>query len=196
MTKGSLQRREVLRLAAAGMLGGVTGWMPALANSLATSQAGKRHCILLWMTGGPSQIDTFDLKPDHANGGEFKPIATNSSGLKISPHLPKLAQLSEQLGIVRGLSTKEGDHGRGTYLMRTGHQPGGPIQYPTLGSLLSKQLGGETTDLPNFVSVAPYRVFNRGAFQPGFLGPRYAPLTVAAADNFGRPRRITPIMPN
>ncbi|MFQ5731331.1 MAG: DUF1501 domain-containing protein [Planctomycetaceae bacterium] len=187
MSNGNLNRRELLRASACGLLGtGLTGWVPALADSLAKNKAGKKHCILLWMTGGPSQMDTFDLKPDHANGGEFKPIETASPGLQISEHLPKLAKLGKELAVVRSLSTKEGDHGRGTYLMRTGHQPGGPIQYPTLGSLLSKQLGGTDADLPNYISVAPYRIFNRAAFQPGFLGPKYAALTVGASDSFAR----------
>ena len=184
----SISRRDLMRASALGAFGcGVTGWMPALADSLAKNKkkTGKKHCILLWMTGGPTQTDTFDMKPDHANGGDFKPIKTATPGLQISEHLPKLAKLSNELGIVRSLSTKEGDHSRGTYLMRTGHSPGGPIQYPTLGSLMSKQLGDPNADLPNFISVSPYRIFNRGAFQPGFLGPKYAPLTVGATNTYG-----------
>jgi len=178
-------RRDLLRASACGAFaGGLSGWMPALAESLANNKSGRKHCILLWMTGGPSQTDTFDMKPEHENGGEFKPINTASPGLQISEHLPKLAKLSNELAVVRSLSTKEGDHGRGTYLMRTGHQPGGPIRYPTLGSLLSKQLGTDDASLPNFISIAPYRVFNQAAFQPGFLGPKYASLTVGATNSF------------
>jgi hypothetical protein len=135
------------------------------------------------MSGGPSQTDTFDMKPGHANGGEFKEIDTSAAGLRISEHLPKLAGHADKLAIVRGLSTKEGDHGRGTYLMRTGHQPRGPVRFPTIGSSLSKELG-DTSDLAlNFVSVSPYRAFNQAAYGPGFLGPKYAPLTVGATDS-------------
>lgn len=183
----TLSRRDLLRTSAMGLLGtglSSVSWMPGLAESLANSKQQKRHCVLLWMAGGPSQTDTFDMKPGHANGGEFKEIPTNVAGLRFSEHLPKLAKMADQLGVVRSLSTKEGDHGRGTYLMRTGHQPGGPIQYPTLGSLISKQLGTGGAELPNFISVAPYRVFNRGAFQPGFLGPQYSALTVGATNSF------------
>lgn len=177
-------RRDVLRTLAFSLCGGSAGgWMPAFADQLAARKQ-QRHCVLLWMTGGPSQIDTFDLKPDHPNGGEFKPIATSAAGLFISEHLPKLAALGQHLAVVRSLSTKEGDHSRGTYMMRTGHAPGGPIQYPTLGSLISKELGREDAELPNFISIAPYRIFSQQAYQPGFLGPRYAALTVGAADNF------------
>jgi uncharacterized protein (DUF1501 family) len=179
----------MLRATAIGLgAAGTSNWMPAFARAFAESQKRqRRQCILLWMTGGPSQIDTFDLKPEHENGGEFKPIDTSAPGLQISEHLPKLAKLGEHLAVIRSLSTKEGDHGRGTYLMRTGHQPGGPIQYPTLGSLISKELARPDADMPDFISISPYRIFNRAAFQPGFLGPRHAPLTVGAADSFQRP---------
>ncbi|MCH8924321.1 MAG: DUF1501 domain-containing protein, partial [Planctomycetes bacterium] len=133
----SVSRRDLLRASALGLLGtGLTsaGWAPALADSLAKNKNKKHHCVLLWMTGGPTQTDTFDMKPGHANGGEFKEIATSTTGLRFSEHLPKLAKMAGQLGVIRSLSTKEGDHSRGTYLMRTGHRPGGPIRYPTLGS--------------------------------------------------------------
>ncbi len=179
-----LSRRAWFRRMTAGSLGlAWAGWMGELARAMAAERK-QRHCILLWMTGGPSQLDTFDPKPEHENGGEFKPIETSVPGLWISEHLPRLARLADQLAVIRSLSTKEGDHGRGTYLMRTGHQPGGPIHYPTLGSLISKELGDESAELPNYVSIGAYRAFNRAAFQPGFLGPAYAPLTVGATDVF------------
>jgi hypothetical protein len=66
--------------------------------------------------------------------------------------------------------------------MHTGHRPGGPISYPTIGSSLSKSLGGEDAELPNFISISPYTAFNAAAFGPGFLGPRFAPLTVGASN--------------
>ena len=144
-------RRHFLRSAALSAAGvSFSGWMPRLARSAANDPARRRHCVLLWMPGGPSQMDTFDLKPGHANGGPFKEIATSVPGLKISEHLPKLAALAENLAIVRSLSTAEGDHNRGTYLMHTGHKPGGPISFPTMGSTLSKALGagrGRTAQL-------------------------------------------------
>ena len=69
----------------------VSGWLPALAQQIAADPRRRRHCILLWMAGGPSQTDTFDMKPGHENGGEFKEIATNVPGVRFSEHLPKLA---------------------------------------------------------------------------------------------------------
>ena len=178
---GRLSRRRLLRWAGAGLLGtSASGWLSVLADELAGNPNRKRYCILLWMSGGPSQTDTFDMKPDHANGGDFKEIATNVPGLRISEHLPKLAQQGNQLAVIRSVSTTEGDHGRGTFLMRTGHRPGGPDQYPTIGSLLSKELGDEEAELPNYVSIAPVQAFNQTAQGPGFLGPKYAAATVSA----------------
>lgn len=176
-------RRQLLQSTAIGLGGAsVSGWFPAFANELAPQPRRTRHCILLWMSGGPAQTDTFDMKPGHANGGEFKEIQTKAPGLRFSEHLPKLAAMADKLVAVRGLSTKEGDHGRGTYLMRTGHVPMGAVQYPSIGSSLANQLGRQDLTLPSYVSVGPYRAFNQDAFSPGFLGPKYSPLIVGAAD--------------
>src|SRR5262249_25053362 len=99
-------------------------------------------------------------------------------GVQISEHLPKLAKHGQHLAIVRSMSTKEADHGRATYTMRTGHAPGGPIQYPALGALVAKELEPPDADLPSFASIGAARLLGPGAYRPGFLGPRYAPLIV------------------
>jgi hypothetical protein len=174
-----LTRRDWLRLSSAGFFAGaMSPWLPALAESAAADPRRTRSCILLWMSGGPSQLDTFDPKPEHENGGEFKPIDTSVPGIQICEHLPKVAQQMEDLAIIRSMSTREGDHTRATYLARTGYLPQGPIRYPTMGSLFSKELGSSDAELPNFVSIAPNRFISPGAFGPGFLGPAYAPLIV------------------
>ncbi|APW59164.1 DUF1501 domain-containing protein [Paludisphaera borealis] len=176
---GGLSRRALMRLAAAGAVGcSVSGWIEALAANAAADPKRRKACILLWMSGGPTQTDTFDPKPGHANGGEFKAIDTAVAGVKISEHLPGLAKRMNDLALIRSMSTKEGDHGRATFTMRTGYLPAGPIRYPTLGSLLSKELGDDAAELPNFVSVAPVRALNPAAFSSGFLGPQFAPLVV------------------
>ncbi len=185
-----LSRREWLRLSAAGvMASSMSGWLETLAARAAADPKRKRACILLWMMGGPSQMDTFDLKPGHANGGPFKEIRTSAPDLRISEHLPKIARFGDRMAVIRSMSTKEGEHGRATFLLRTGYQPTGPIQYPTLGSLVSKELGAEDAPLPNFVSIGPFRFFNVAAFSPGFLGPQYAPLVVADGGFFGQQNR-------
>ena len=178
-TRSGLSRREWFQLSSAGVATcSASGWLGALAADAAKNPQRKRSCILLWMSGGPSQMDTFDLKPGHANGGPFQAAETSVPGIRISEHFPKVGKLAEHLAIVRSMNSKEGDHGRATFLLRTGYVPQGPIQYPTLGALVSKELGEEHAELPNFVSVAPFRGLNQSAFGPGFLGPRHAPLIV------------------
>ncbi|MCA8990562.1 MAG: DUF1501 domain-containing protein [Planctomycetaceae bacterium] len=180
-----LSRRAFMRLAATGFgVASLSQWLPLLADTAAADPKRIRSCILLWMPGGPSQLDTFDLKPEHENAGEFKPIQTSVPGIQISEHLPKLAQEMESCAIVRSMQTKEGDHGRATYHLRTGYRPQGPIQYPTLGSLVSKERGA-ATELPNYVSILPNSFLSPAAFSPGFLGPQHAPLVVG--DGRGAP---------
>jgi hypothetical protein len=180
-----LSRRDWLKLSAAGVVGySMSGWLENLANAAAQDPQRKRACILLWMNGGPSQMDTFDLKPGHANGGPYKEVATNVPGVKISEHLPKIAKHADRMAIIRSMSTKEADHGRATYYMRTGHVPGGPIQYPALGALVAKELEQPDAELPGFVSIAPSRFLSPAAYGPGFLGPQYAPLMVGENANF------------
>ena len=177
--KKQLSRRDWLGLAGAGALGcSMSGWLESLAADTAKPPDRKRSVILLWMSGGPSQMDTFDLKPGHANGGSFKDIETTAAGVRISEHLPQLAKQMTDICLIRSMSTKEGDHARATYLMRTGYLPQGPVHYPTLGSVLSKELGSDESELPNFVSIGPYRFLSPAAFGPGFLGPKFSPLVV------------------
>ena len=181
-----IDRRRWLQSAAMGALGvSMSGWLPALAKQIATDPRRRRHCILLWMGGGPSQTDTFDMKPNHENGGEFNEIATNVPGIRFSEHLPKLAQQADQLAIIRSLSTKEGDHGRGTHLMRTGQPPMGIVRYPAIGASLAKELAAPDVKLPPYVSIAPFRGINNEAFGPGFLGPKFAPLVVGGNGSAG-----------
>lgn len=183
--RNELSRRDWLRSMSAGVVSySVSGWLETLAADVAKSPQRKRSCILLWMNGGPSQMDTFDLKPGHANGGPYKEIQTSAPGLKISEHLPKIAKFGDRMAVVRSMTTKEADHGRASFYMRTGYMPTGPIQYPPLGALVSKELGAADAPLPNFVSIAPYRFFNPAAWGPGFLGPQYAPLIVGDAGQF------------
>lgn len=182
----SLSRRQFMNSLTAAVGGlSVSGWFPLFADQLVADPRRKRHCILLWMSGGPSQTDTFDLKPNHANGGEFKEIQTAAPGLRLSEHLPKLAQFGERIAVLRGLSTNEGDHGRGTYLMRTGHRPMGPLEYPSIGASVARHLGIDHQMLPGYVSIGPYRAFNQEAFGAGFLGPKFGPLVVGASDMVG-----------
>ena len=112
-------RRKFLARAVAGAsLGGasLTGWLARLAAAAPAGQRPK-SCILLWMAGGPSHIDTFDPKPDAPVNvrGEFRPIDTSVPGIRVSEHFPKFAQLMRHAAILRGMSTVESDHQLATY---------------------------------------------------------------------------------
>ncbi len=171
-----VSRRDCLRMAAAGVsFASVSGWFGSLAAAAQKHPERKRSCILLWMPGGPSQLDTWDPKPGHPNGGPFRAIQTSAPGVMISEHLPGLAKQMNHAAVIRSMSTKEGDHNRATSLMQTGYLPQGPIRYPCFGSLFSKELVDPHSEMPAFVSISPAAFFRTG---PGFLGPQYAPMIV------------------
>jgi uncharacterized protein (DUF1501 family) len=193
-----LSRRDWLRLGAAAAAGvTVPGWLGALAADAAAHPQRKRSCILLWMNGGPSQMDTFDLKPGHPNGGPFHEIATAAPGVRISEHLPQLARHMGRAALVRSMSTREGDHTAGTNLLHTGYHPEAGIRFPTLGALVAKEHGSAETELPNFVSIGGA---GGGVLGAGFLGPRYAPLvlgegTAYQANNYEAGLRVPNLRP-
>lgn len=133
----------------------------------------QKACILLWMSGGPPTIDIWDLKPESKNGGEFKPIST-SGDLQISEHMPETAKQMKHLSVVRAMSTREADHGRGRYFMHTGFVPNPTVIHPTFGSVISYELGSKRKELeiPSFVSISG------GSMGPGFLGQLHSPFVV------------------
>ena len=179
-----MKRRQFLRTSTTASIVSASslGWLPQLAAAAeaGASQGPRRHCIVLWMGGAPSQIDTFDMKPNHENGGEFSEIATNVPGVRFSEHLPTLAKHADKLAIVRSLTSKEGDHERATYLVKTGVVPMGPMVRPQVAAALAHELCGSQDTLPPVVRIAS------GGFQigrpigPAYLGPRFLPLNVGS----------------
>lgn len=147
-------------------------------NSILANAANlnKKHrsVILLWMGGGPSTIDLWDLKPGSATGGQFKPISTSADGVQICEHLPLMAKQMHHMNIVRSMSTREADHMRGRYYMHTGYVPNPNIEHPSYGAVVSHELISSIPelDIPPFVSVGGASV------GPGFLGATYAPFVV------------------
>jgi hypothetical protein len=177
--RGRQNRRQWLRLASAGVAAASSsGWIEALAEDAASHPKRSKACILIWMNGGPSQMDTFDLKPGTANGGPFKEIQTAAEPIRFSEHLPKIAKFTDRIAIVRSMTTKEGEHTRAAQLMHTGTLSMDQIDYPTLGSLIAQELNDRQAVLPGFVSIAPNRATSPLAHTPGFLGPNFAPLVV------------------
>jgi len=145
-----------------------------LAANADTLKKHNKSCILLWMSGGPPSIDIWDLKPGSKNGGEFKPIST-SGDLQISEHMPETAKIMKHLSVVRAMSTREADHGRGRYYMHTSYVPNPTVVHPTFGSVISYELGNKRKELeiPSFVSIGG------GSMGPGFLGMAHSPFQVS-----------------
>ncbi len=130
-----------------------------------------KSMILLWMGGGPSQFETFDPKPNHANGGETKAISTSVSGIQIAQGWEKTAAVIDDLAIIRSMTNKEGSHPRATYQMHTGYIPSGSVKHPSLAASIAKEISDPQFDLPAVVSVGQ----TQGA---GFLGVQYEPFMV------------------
>jgi hypothetical protein len=146
----------------------------------ATLKREGKSLVVLWMGGGPSHLDLWDMKPGETNGGEFKPMKTAVSGVEISEMLPTVADQMKHLSIIRSLSSGEADHMRGTQVMNTGFTPNPIVPYPSIGSVVSSMLTSKELPLPGFIGIG-------GTAQrigPGFLGSLYAPFTV---QNPGQP---------
>jgi uncharacterized protein (DUF1501 family) len=172
----SFTRRGLFRVGAAVTIGlSQSSWLQGLALGASTSPQRHKSVIVLWLSGGPATIDMWDLKTGNENGGPYLGTDTNVPGIRISEHLPNLAKRTNELAIVRSMKTKEGDHGRATFLGVTGYIPQGALQFPAMGALISKELGDSSADLPGYVSIASRRNASIGG---GFLGPRYSPLMV------------------
>jgi uncharacterized protein (DUF1501 family) len=162
-------RREFLATSIVGTLG--LALSPALQRALAKEGPARRAraCILLWLNGGPSHIDTWDPKPGSDTNGPFQAIDTRIPGAKFSEHLPKLAQQAHRLAVVRSLTSREADHDRAYQFLHTGNQREETVEYPSLGAVVARKWTGEEGDLPAFVAV------NGGSAGPGFFGVDYAP---------------------
>lgn len=145
---------------------------PTLAAELKRQQ---KHVILLWLAGGPSQLETWDPKPGHDNGGPFRAIETNVPGVHISELLPKMAQRMHTTCLIRSLNTRIADHGGGAALMERGRRDEPTVQYPDLGAIIARELGRADSQVPDYVSMYTSTEGRRKGTS-GFLGARYAPM--------------------
>jgi uncharacterized protein (DUF1501 family) len=135
----------------------------------------RKSAIMLWMSGGPSTMDIWDLKPGANTGGPFRPISTKGD-LQISEHMPMTAGVMDKLSVVRSMSTREADHGRGRYYMHTGYVPNPNIEHPSYGAVISH----ETIDQRPELQIPPFVAVGGGSVGPGFLGMAWAPFTVSS----------------
>jgi uncharacterized protein (DUF1501 family) len=182
-------RRDFLKIGAAGLFGLSLPELLQLEAQAATpaNRAGRKanSVIMVWLAGGPATIDMWDLKPNAPEGirGEFKPMKTKADGVEISEHLPKTAELADKMTIVRSLYHTIPSHGPATVFMTTGNKPTPALQYPALGSLITKLLPAEA-GVPPYVTFSELR--NGSAGQSGYLGTAYNPFVVEGAGNAGR----------
>jgi uncharacterized protein (DUF1501 family) len=191
----ALDRRAFLRRSIAGALGlaigapllGVLAGRDAIGvSALYAATDGQRiavtptikSVIVLWMDGGPSQLDTFDPKPGHTNGGPTGAIDTAIRGAQVSANLPRVAEILDRTSVIRCMSTREGSHARARQLMRTGFAPNPTVQFPGLGAIVAHEIGDWSAQLPQNVSI------NGPGQIAGELGVRFDPFFVR---NPGRP---------
>ena len=161
-----VKRREFLTSTA-----GVLGLLQTLKANQEEIKKNGKSAILLWMGGGPSTMDIWDLKPEAPTGGPFRPMNT-SGDVQICEHMPLMAKQMHNMAIIRSMSTREADHMRGRYYMHTGYVPNPSMEHPSYGSVLSHQLRRDDIEIPQFVTVGG------GSMGAGFLGAQYNPFSV------------------
>ena len=183
VSRNDISRRQLLK---AGVLG--TGF--SLSSYLRLqAESGKqddgRSAILVFLGGGPSHQDTFDLKPQAPAEyrGQFRPIKTSADGVEICEHLPKLARRAGKYAVIRGVTHNLAAHSLGTRYVMTGNRPTPVLNYPMFGSVVSREFPS-ADDLPSFVSI------DRPVEGPGYLGPEYGPLSTGEKPRYGQPFRV------
>lgn len=162
----SLDRRGFLKLAG-------LSWLTPVGQLLAaqSERSGEpaRSVIFLWLSGGPSQLETFDPHPDKKIAGGTKAIATAVKGIRLAEGFERLAEQMGSVALVRSLVSKEGDHERGTYMLKTGYRPDPTVEHASIGAICCHELPPGKTDIPRHISILTGRWPSRG----GFLGGEY-----------------------
>lgn len=179
----NLSRRQMLKVGALGSSLSLSSFLRL--NAAEGREDSGRSAILVFLGGGPSHQDTFDMKPNAPAEyrGQFRPIRTSVPGVEICEHLPRLARRADQYTIIRGITHSLADHGLGTRYLMTGNLPTPVVQYPTYGSVVSKEMPARE-DLPSFVSI------DRPVEGPGYLGAEYGPMSTGEKPRFGQPFRV------
>lgn len=184
LTCDGLKRRDFLRVGALGTGLSLSGYL-RLVSAGEVAKAKAKSAIFINLTGGPSHMDTFDLKPDAPAEyrGKFNPIKTNVPGMEICEHLPGLAKNADKFAILRGVTHTLGAHELGTEYVNTGNRPLPSIEFPGYGAVVAKEIGGPR-DLPPFVAIP------NSNQRTGFLGVQYAPLNTTSTPKPGQPYSV------
>ncbi len=179
-------RRDFVRIGGLAALGLGLPELLSLRTAAANSRApAAERCILIWLDGGPSHLETFDLKPDAPTEvrGPFQPIATSIPGISISELMPHTAQRMEHLAIVRSVTSPLGEHNFGTHYLLTGYKPTPVLEYPMYGSVVA-HLRSNSSALPSHVAVPK---FSLGGGR--FTGNGYLPVTAQPFSVGGDPAK-------
>ena len=181
-----ITRRDFFRVGALVGLGLSLPRFLELRAAGAVASAKAKAAIYVRLAGGPSHLDTFDMKPDapDSHRGEFKDIATNVPGIRICEHLPKLAQCTDKYAILRGVSHTLAAHDLGSTYLLTGNRPIASLRYPTFGSVVARELEAPS-HLPPFVAIP-----NQGNYPTGFMGPEFGPFETGQAPAPGKPMEV------
>ena len=181
VTRELLKRRHFLRVGSLSLLG-IS--LPQFLNFRSLQAAGGKDtrkqgtaqaCILVWLEGGPSHVDTWDPKPNSS----FKPIPTNVAGIQVSELLPRLARQMDKLALIRSVHTEENNHGQGTYYALTGHRPTAAMQFPSLGTIVTRELGARNNVPANVLVPDTWKTASYGEYTKGaFLDPAFDPMVV------------------
>jgi uncharacterized protein (DUF1501 family) len=192
----SVSRRNFLRIGALGAgltLADLLHVKAARASAAPARKRSAKSAILIWLGGGPSHIDTYDLKPDAPAEyrGELKPIKTKVPGFDICELMPLQAQLTDKLALVRSCASASPDSGHNDAEVTTGYcqRINFTEQHPSMGSVISKLREGSTGGIPPYVNLRPPSIFPNGpvtsgavGVQPGFLGMAHRPFTPLGPD--------------
>jgi hypothetical protein len=186
-SSSGISRRQWLT---AGLLGGVGLGLADLMRLEASGQldgkARGKNAIFLFLDGGQAHMDSWDPKPEGGEtAGEFKPIATNLTGLQVCEHMPKLARQADKYAVLRGVRDAIPVHGSGMSFMRSGNRPRASLTYPDIGSVIAREHAAPV-GVPPFVSL-PVRLSNSSVETPGYLGIAYRSFVIREdpnAENF------------
>jgi hypothetical protein len=154
----------------------------------------QKRVLMVFLAGGVSQLETWDPKPGTNTGGPFRAIPTSVPGTHISELLPHTAKWMHKLALVRGINTKEDDHGKGSYIMHTGRRQEPATDYPHFGSVCSKLLTSDDNPLPGYLAVTPSGSGNQNTKDATFLGPRHGSVNISdgkAPANLDKPNGIS-----
>lgn len=168
-----VDRRELLRLGGLTALGlTVGGWSRLRAEAGAAAPVKARSCILIWLDGGPSHLETFDPKPDAPSEvrGPFATIETAVPGVRIAEPLPETARRLDRVAILRSVTSPLGEHNLGSHYLLTGYAPSPALNYPSFGAVAAHVRGGRGV-LPSYVAVPDYNAMAGAGYLPTRCGP-------------------------